>query len=209
MFANCDTHTTLSVVVTQYDPIYTVTPTVTDNSGLVASLTSDTADLLSPIAGNLIIVWTASDSSGNTATCVMNVTVRGKVYFTFCCYKFVVLFKNIFTENQTVCLIFYWLVVEQVPPTFTCPSSGYVYLSRDLTTQLSINASQATPSGIAVVTSNVVSPLQIVVNVSQLWRMQQFSQVAYDNFGNSARCSFQLVVARTYRVICVRPTLIG
>jgi hypothetical protein len=86
VFANCDTHTILSVIVTRYDPIYTVTPTVTDNSGLVVSLTPDTADLLSPIAGNLIIVWTASDSSGNTATCVMNVTVRGKVYSTFYCY---------------------------------------------------------------------------------------------------------------------------
>ena len=52
---------------------------VTDNSGLVHSLTPDTPINI-PLLADTNITWTAQDSSGNTATCLMIVNVQGKVH---------------------------------------------------------------------------------------------------------------------------------
>lgn len=68
----------VAAFVNLYDPVSTVIPMVTDNSRLVASLTTTSdLDLASPITASQIITWTATDAAGNSATCNSNVTVRG------------------------------------------------------------------------------------------------------------------------------------
>lgn len=74
-FPSC-TANGVAAFVNLYDPVSTVMPMVTDNSRLVASLTT-TMDLASPITASQIITWAATDAAGNSATCNSNVTVRG------------------------------------------------------------------------------------------------------------------------------------
>ena len=75
MFTGCSLGS-IAVTVNLYDSVASFAPSVTDNSGLVASLTT-TADLTAPFTSDQNIAWTATDSAGNQAICFTNVTVRG------------------------------------------------------------------------------------------------------------------------------------
>ena len=57
-------------------------PTATDNTGMV-TLTSDYNPGDSFAIGTTVVTYTATDASGNTATCSFNVTVVGKYELTF------------------------------------------------------------------------------------------------------------------------------
>ncbi len=79
MFTYCPSDIVVDDVTTLEIRVNWDTPTVTDNSGVEPSVTSNRASgAFFSVPGSYEVIYTATDGSGNQATCSFTITLKCK-----------------------------------------------------------------------------------------------------------------------------------